>query len=36
MLDGARMNLPLPEAVVKSAKQHIPENGNRRFEFENE
>ena len=36
MLDGVRMNLPLPESVVKSAKQHIPEKDNRRFEFEGE
>ena len=36
MLDGARMNLPLPESVVKSAKQHIPEKSDRRFEFEND
>jgi len=36
MLDGARMNLPLPESVVKSAKQHVPEKDNRRFEFESE
>jgi len=34
MLDGARMHLPLPESVVKSAKQHIPEKDNRRFKFE--
>jgi site-specific DNA-methyltransferase (adenine-specific) len=33
MLDGARMNLPFPESVVKSAEQHKPKKSNRKFEF---
>jgi len=34
LLDGARMNLPLTEAVVRSAKQHKRKGGNRKIEFE--
>ncbi len=34
LIDGARMHLPVPEAVVKSAKPHKPKNLNRRFDFE--
>ena len=36
MLDGARINLPVPEPVVKSAKQHKRKDGNRNIEFESE
>jgi len=36
ILDGARMNLPLAESVVKSAKQHKRKDGNREIEFDNE
>ena len=36
MLDGARMNLPMPEAVVKSATQHKPKSKNRRIDFEDD
>ena len=35
ILDGARMNLPLAEAVVKSAERHKTKNGNREIEFGN-
>jgi len=34
MLDGARMTLPLPEAVVKSAERHKPKNKNQQIDFE--
>jgi len=34
LLDGARMNLPLAEAVVKSAEQHKPKNKNRQIDFD--
>ncbi|MCL2709675.1 MAG: restriction endonuclease [Planctomycetaceae bacterium] len=34
MLDGARMTLPLPEAVVKSAGRHKPKNKNQQIDFE--
>ena len=34
MLDGERMNLPLPEAVVKSATPHKPKGNNRQMDFE--
>jgi site-specific DNA-methyltransferase (adenine-specific) len=34
MLDGARMNLPLPEVVVKSAKKHKSRNKSREMKFE--
>ena len=36
ILDGARMNLPLPEAVVKSATQHKPKNKNQQIDFEDD
>ena len=36
MLDGERMNLPLTEAVVKSATQHKPKNQNRQIDFEDD
>ena len=36
MLDGARMNLPLPDAVVKSAKRHERTGHHRQIDFENE
>ena len=35
LLDGARMNLPLAESVVKSAKRHKGKSKNREIEFEN-
>jgi site-specific DNA-methyltransferase (adenine-specific) len=35
MLDGERMKFPLVESVVKSAKQHVPKDGNPQFELEN-
>jgi len=34
ILDGARMNLPLPEAVVKSATQHKSKDKNRQISFD--
>ena len=34
LIDGARMNLPLAEAVVKSAKRHKGKKKNREIEFE--
>ena len=34
LLDGARMNLPLTEAVVKSAERQKGKNKNRKIEFE--
>ena len=34
MLDGARMSLPLPEPVVKSAKRHENKNNSRQIDFE--
>jgi len=34
ILDGARMTLPLPESVVKSATQHKPKNKNRQIKFD--
>ncbi|MDR0327863.1 MAG: restriction endonuclease [Planctomycetaceae bacterium] len=34
LLDGARMNLPLPEAVVKSAQKHKNKDGNQQMDFE--
>ena len=34
LLDGARMNLPLAESVVKSAKQHKGKNKHREIDFE--
>jgi len=36
ILDGASMNLPLTEAVVKSAAQHKPKNKNRQIDFEDD
>jgi hypothetical protein len=36
LLDGARMNLPLAEVVVKSAERHKPKNKNRKIEFEDD
>ena len=36
MLDGARMTLPLPEAVVKSAERHKPKNKNQQIDFEDD
>ena len=36
ILDGTRMNLPVPESVVKSATQHKRKDGNREIEFESE
>jgi hypothetical protein len=36
LLDGARMNLPLAESVVKSAQRHKGKNKNRKIEFEDE
>ena len=35
LLDGAKMNLPLTEAVVKSAERQKGKNKNRKIEFEN-
>ena len=35
LLDGARMNLPLTEAVVKSAERQKGKNKNRKIEFDN-
>ncbi|MCL2709820.1 MAG: restriction endonuclease [Planctomycetaceae bacterium] len=34
MLDGARMTLPLPEAVVKSAERHKRKSKDRQIEFD--
>ena len=34
MLDGARMNLPLAEAVVKSAKRYKNQGNDQQFDFE--
>ena len=36
MLDGTRMNLPLPDAVVKSAKRYEKQTDHRQFGFEND
>jgi site-specific DNA-methyltransferase (adenine-specific) len=36
LLDGARMNLPLPEAVVKSAQRHKSKEKNREIEFDDD
>jgi site-specific DNA-methyltransferase (adenine-specific) len=36
MLDGARMNLLLPESVVKSAERHKSKDKRRKINFENE
>jgi site-specific DNA-methyltransferase (adenine-specific) len=36
LLDGATMNLPLPEAVVKSAQRHKTKDDNRQIEFEDQ
>ena len=36
LLDGARMNLPLAETVVKSAQQHKAKDKNQPIEFEDE
>ena len=34
ILDGAKINLPLPEAVVKSARRHKAKDENREIEFD--
>jgi len=34
ILDGARMTLPLPEAVVKSVERHQRKDNNRRIDDE--
>jgi len=36
ILDGARMTLPLPEPVVKSAERHKRKNNNRQINFEDD
>ena len=36
LLDGAGMNLPLADAVVKSAQRHKAKNKNRNIEFEDD
>jgi restriction endonuclease Mrr len=36
MLDGARINLPVPVPVVKSAKRHKAKDSNRKIAFEDE
>jgi DNA modification methylase len=36
ILDGARMNLPLAESVVKSAERHKSKGDSRRIDFESE
>jgi len=36
LLDGAKINLPLPEAVVKSAQRHKTKDVNREIEFEDD
>jgi DNA modification methylase len=36
LIDGARMNLPLAESVVKSAQRHKSKDKNRRMDFDGE